>query len=643
MKNLAVALLFAFISCSVFGQAQAPHYSTRKKKAIKLYEETTEMLQRRMYPEAAAVLRTALDKAPEFLEAHLRIAFCYKVLNNVQEQKQHLEKVIELAPDPSKYKTVYYSLGEACFLTGEYEKAKTYIQKFMDLEKADAKMIQAARKIYANAVFASEEIKHPVKFKPVMLPEVINAGPLQYFPVLTADQQTLIFTSRGGSAPGFDEDIYVSTKNNQGRWTIPKPISRYINTSNNEGTCSISADGKIMIFTCCQGRLGYGSCDLYITTHYGEDWTVPANLGRNVNSPNWDSQPSLSADGRKLFFVSDRPGGIGKRDLWVSYMDAKGNWEPAQNLGPGVNTEEDEISPYIHVNGQTLYFASKGYPGFGGYDLFFTNYTNGSWSKPKNLGYPVNNADDQVSLFVTADGKSAYYSQDTYTTEGYPLSKIYQFDIPPEISVSRRSMYVKGRIYDKETLKPLSASVELVDLNLDSLSEKVYSDSLFGEYMMVLTQGAEYALYVDKPGYLFDSRYFNLFNADSLKPIIMDFPLSRIKVGSNTVLNNIFFDFDKYELKDKSIVELNKVADFMNKNPDVRIRISGHTDNQGSPQYNKQLSLQRAKAVYNYLVSAKIDPARIEYIGYGEEKPAYPNDTEENMSKNRRIEFEIIN
>jgi outer membrane protein OmpA-like peptidoglycan-associated protein len=324
-------------------------------------------------------------------------------------------------------------------------------------------------------------------------------------------------------------------------------------------------------------------------------------------------------------------------------MDAKGNWEPAQNLGPGVNTEEDEISPYIHVNGQTLYFASKGYPGFGGYDLFFTNYTNGSWSKPKNLGYPVNNADDQVSLFVTADGKSAYYSQDTYTTEGYPLSKIYQFDIPPEISVSRRSMYVKGHIYDKETLKPLSASVELVDLNLDSLSEKVYSDSLFGEYMMVLTQGAEYALYVDKPGYLFDSRYFNLFNSDSLKPIIMDFPLSRIKVGSNTVLNNIFFDFDKYELKDKSIVELNKVADFMNKNPDVKIRISGHTDNQGSPEYNKQLSLQRAKAVYNYLVSTKIDSTRIEYIGYGEEKPAYPNDTEENMSKNRRIEFEIIN
>ena len=161
--------------------------------------------------------------------------------------------------------------------------------------------------------------------------------------------------------------------------------------------------------------------------------------------------------------------------------------------------------------------------------------------------------------------------------------------------------------------------------------------------MMVLTQGAEYALYVDKPGYLFDSRYFNLFNTDSLKPIIMDFPLSRIKVGSNTVLNNIFFDFDKYELKDKSIVELNKVTNFMNTNPEVKIRISGHTDNQGSPQYNKQLSLQRAKAVYNYLVSNKIDSARIEYIGYGEEKPAFPNDTEENRSKNRRIEFEIIN
>lgn len=631
-----------FLTCYIFGQAQNHQYSVKSRKAIKLYESTNELLQRRMYPEAAAILRTALNKAPDFLEAHLRIAFCYKVLNNIPEQRQHLQRVIELAPDPSKYKNVYYSLGEACFLTGEYDNAKKYIERFLDLEKADANMIRAARKIYTNTVFAAEAIKHPVAFNPIPLPEVINAGPLQYFPVLTADQETLIFTSRAGSAPGFDEDIFISKKNDQGRWTIPEPISRFINTSNNEGTCSISADGKIMIFTCCQGRLGYGSCDLYISTHYGEDWTFPVNLGRNVNSPNWDSQPSLSADGRKLFFVSDRPGGLGKRDLWVSNMDANGDWQPAVNLGPGVNTAEDEISPFIHVNGETLYFASKGYPGFGGYDLYFTDYKNGSWSEPKNLGYPVNNSDDQVSLFVTADGKSAYYSQDTYTSEGYPLSKIYQFDIPPEISVSRKSMYVKGRIYDKQTLEPLAASVELLDLNLDSLSEKVYSDSLFGEYMMVLTQGSEYALYVEKPGYLFDSRYFNLANTDSLKPVIMDFPLSRIEVGSNTVLNNIFFDFDKYDLKDKSILELNKVINFMKTNPDIKIRISGHTDNQGAADYNKQLSLQRAKAVYDFLVANKIDSTRIEYVGYGQEKPAFPNDTEENRSKNRRIEFEII-
>ncbi len=642
MKFVPCAFIFLLFVSTSFGQNENHHYSTKSRKAIKLYESTDEMLQRRMYPEAAAVLRTCLAKAPEFLEAHLRIAFCYKVLNNIQGQKENLEKVIELAPDPTKYKNVYYSLGEACFLTGDYDKAKTYIMKFLDLEKDDANMIKAARKIYSNAVFAAEEIKHPVSIKPVPLPEVINAGPLQYFPVLTADQETLIFTSRAGSAPGFDEDIYESTKDAQGHWTIPKSISRFINTSNNEGTCSISADGKIMIFTCCQGRLGFGSCDLYISTHYGEDWTIPVNMGRNVNSPNWDSQPSLSADGRKLFFVSDRPGGIGKRDIWVSYMNEKGQWQPAVNLGPSINTPEDEISPFIHVNGVTLYFASKGYPGFGGYDLYFTNYKDGKWSEPKNLGYPVNNSDDQVSLFVTADGRSAYYSQDTYTEEGYPLSKIYQFEIPPEISVSRRSNYVKGRIYDKETLKPLAANVELVDLDLDSLSEKVYSDSLFGEYMMVLTQGAEYALYVDKPGYLFDSRYFNLFNTDSLKPIIMDFPLSRIKVGSNTTLNNIFFDFDKYDLKDKSVVELDRVIAFMESNPDVKIQISGYTDNQGSPDYNKKLSLLRAKAVYDFLIAHKIDSSRMEYVGYGQDNPAYPNDTEENRSKNRRIEFGIV-
>jgi outer membrane protein OmpA-like peptidoglycan-associated protein len=572
----------------------------------------------------------------------MRIAFCYKVLNNIPEQRKHLEQVVRLAPDPARYKNVFFSLGESCFLTADYEKAKSYIETFLEFEQTDPRMITEARKIYGNAVFAAEEIRNRIEFNPVRLPEVINAGPLQYFPVLTADEETIIFTTRAGSAPGFDEDIYVSEKNTAGLWTIPRPISRFINSTNNEGTCSISADGKIMIFTSCQGRQSMGSCDLYITYHYGEDWTVPENLGGNINSPNWDSQPSLSADGRKLFFVSDRPGGVGRRDIWVSYLDENSNWQQAVNLGVQINTSDDEVSPFIHVNGQTLYFASKGYPGFGGYDLYYTNYEDGKWSMPKNFGYPVNNADDQVSLFVTASGEHAYYSQDTYTTEGYPISMIFTFEIPHEIRVSRKSLYVKGRIYDKETLKPLSASVELHDLNLDSLSEKVYSDSLFGEYIMVLTEGAEYALYVDRPGYLFDSRYFNLFETDSLKPVIMDFALSRIRTGSNTVLNNIFFEFDKYDLQEKSIVELTRVTGFLNENPDIRIRISGHTDNQGTPAYNKQLSMLRAKAVNDYLVSKNISQNRIEFIGYGQDKPAFPNDTELNMSRNRRIEFEII-
>ena len=183
MKHLTGTLIFILIIGTAWSQSGAPHYSVKSKKAIKLYESTTELLQRRMYPEAAAILRTTLAKAPDFLEAHLRIAFCYKVLNSIPDQKQHLERVIQLAPDPTKYKNVYFSLGEACFLTGDYENAKTYIERFLDLEKADANMIRAARKIYTNTVFAADAVKHPVNFKPMALPEVINAGPLQYFPV----------------------------------------------------------------------------------------------------------------------------------------------------------------------------------------------------------------------------------------------------------------------------------------------------------------------------------------------------------------------------------------------------------------------------------------------------------------------------
>ena len=564
MRNriLHITMFFVLLVLTQGSAIAQKVYSTKSKKAIKLYEESEHFMARRQYVEVINILNLAIERDIKFTEAHLRLAFCYKLLNNVEAQKNHLEAVLEYTKTPTRYVNVYFSLGEAYYLLQEYDKAIKILNDFLKVEGINKRLIPEAEWLLENANFARDGLMNALEIEPVILPPAINAGPLQYFPVLTADEEKIFFTKRLGAHPRHDENIFVSVKDDQGNWRTPVSLSANINSALNEGTCTISADGKILIFTSCQGRGSFGSCDLYISYREGNDWSKPVNLGPNVNSSHWDSQPSLSADGRKLYFVSERPGGIGGRDIWLSFLNDKNEWQPAINPGATINTKRDEVSPFIHVNGQTLYFASKGYPGFGGYDLYSAEYTNGEWTKPKNLGWPVNTPEDQISLFVTANGKGAYYSLDSYEQSGLPLSMIYYFDIPPEISVSNRSFYVKGTIRDEKTNAPLKAHVELRDVNKNELISIVSSDSVFGEYIMILTEGSEYALYVERPGYIFESRNFNLPGGSEHEPVIMDFFLKRSETGAITTLNNIFFETDSYELLNRSITELEKVIDY---------------------------------------------------------------------------------
>jgi outer membrane protein OmpA-like peptidoglycan-associated protein len=268
-----------------------------------------------------------------------------------------------------------------------------------------------------------------------------------------------------------------------------------------------------------------------------------------------------------------------------------------------------------------------------------------SWGQPVNLGYPINTREDQASLFITADGKDAYYSYEKRQGERYVSSTIYTFEIPEAIRVRNRSSFVEGIVYDAETREPIKASVELVDLQQQESISAVESDPVNGEYLMVLTEGARYGLYVDKEAYLFQSLTFDYAEdqgADVQEPLHIDIYLQPIIKGKETVLNNIFFDVDKYEIKAISEPELNKIARFMEENPDIRIAINGHTDNQGSEAYNKELSTKRAKAVFDYLLSAGISEERLEYRGYGQSKPIASNETEAGRQENRRIAFEIL-
>ena len=622
--------------------SQQGPYSTRSKKAIKFFEQSTEFLKFRQYPEAIVVLTQALEKDPLFMEAHARISYCYRVLGNMSKERYHLEQVLKLVPDIGKYKNTFYSLADVCYRMGDYAASQKYLQDLFKFQDLNANVYSEAKKLEKNVLFAVEAIKNPVDFNPVRLPEVINSGPLQYFPVLTVDEQQLFFTKRTGQSISYDEDIYRSVKNEEGLWSIPESISPNINTPHNEGTCSISADGRVLIFTSCDNRRGYGSCDLFISEKTGNEWSIPRNLGPVINSPNWDSQPALSADGNTLYFISDRPGGIGNRDIWMSYKSPDGEWGKPVNLGNKINTGADEVSPFIHSNGQTLYFSSVGYPGFGGYDLFKSEKLHGEWTTPENLGYPVNTNEDQVSLFVTASGKKAYYSLDQYTEDGYPISRIYTFDIPVEISVTNKSYYVKGRVTDKQSGDPLRSRLELWDIARDEWISYTFSDSITGEYYMVLTEGSEYAFYINKKGYMLETRNFTVEKGLEIESLVIDFELARIIEGEHSVLNNIFFDLDSYALKEKSYTELNRVSDFLESNPGIRVEISGHTDDTGSQDYNLNLSNKRAETVYNYLIEKGLSTEKLTYKGYGQTQPAYPNDSEENRSKNRRIEFSII-
>jgi OmpA-OmpF porin, OOP family len=637
-------LLFTLLLSSVIiSFAQSPgSFTTKNKKAIKLYLESDNYLIRRQYAEAIDLLEKSLKKDEKFLEAHNRLAAIHKTMNNLDAALVHYHRIKELKRNYPQFNTVFFDIAEVYLQKGDYSNVITYAKKYLETKPQIPEVASQCEVLIKNAEFAIEHIKKPLPVKPRSLKEPINKFQLQYFPVLTVDQQTMIFTRREGLTAQYDEDIFISKKDINGKWGPPEPISQNINSRYNEGTCTISADGRTLIFTACEGRKGFGSCDLFVSYRVGEEWSAPENLGRNINSSSWESQPALSADGRTLYFVSNRPGGYGKRDIWVSTKNEVGDWEPAKNCGPVINTAEDEVSPFIHVNGKTLYFSSKRYPSFGGFDLFYTEMGEKGWEKAVNMGYPINTADDQVSLFITADGTKGYYSHEVRNERGLNTSYLYEFDIPEKVQVKYKSNFVRGKVYDAETNKVLKARIELYDISNENLIGSVFSDSVSGEYLMVLTEGAEYALYVNKKGYLFESLSFDYLKENELKPVEINIYLKPLKTGMATILKNIFFEIDKYELKDKSKTELNKIVNFLKLNPTLKIEINGHTDNSGSKEYNRLLSLNRAKAVYQYLIDSGIECDRISVQGYGDTKPVAPNDTEQNKQKNRRIEFRIV-
>lgn len=639
---MKATIFFGLISFFFFSSYAQTNYSTNSKKAIKLYEESQRLMQQRKFPEAIEKLTSAVQKDNNFIEAHLRLAFSYELMREMKAQQFHLEQIIRIDSKNAKYKNVYYSLGKLYFNQGKYKLAEEMLTKLKSFGIDHDRIKKDVIVLEENIFFAIENMKNPLDIHPKPLPAILNSFPLQYFPVLTADENSIIYTTRDGVSFHDDENIVISEKDENGNWTKPISISPNINSQFNEGTCTITADGRTLIFTNCEGRQSVGGCDLYITFKTGNEWSEPKNLGRNINSRSWESQPALSADGRKLFFVSDRGGGFGKRDIWMTYKNHENNWEKAINLGHVINTKEDEVSPFIHVNGVSLFFASNGRPGFGGYDIYKSERRDGTWMDPSNLGYPVNTHEDQVSLFVSTNGKNGYYSNETKGPDNQNQSILYGFEFPSKGILEQRSIYLTGNIYDIETKEPLKAAIELYDLKLDKQIAVFTSDPVTGEYYSILNEESKIALYVDREGYLFESLSFEI-NPDSLFSITKDIFLKPIKKGSSVRLNNVFFEFNSASLSLDSKTELDRVVRFLTRNPETKIKISGHTDDEGTKAYNLILSEKRAKAVYDYLINCQIDPDNLTFIGYGESQPIATAEDDNADVLNRRIEFEVSN
>lgn len=612
--------------------AQEPTLSRRDRQ---LYEAAHAAWTARQMEEALPLYQKLAQQVPDLAEAQLRLGQLYDLRRQGTLVRTHYARAIALQSDNAEMAPAYQWLGRDTFQRMQYDSAATYLGKALAFYPEHSNLALVTRKWIASAEFAKKALRNPLKINKRSLGDTVNARKAQFFPVLTADNETLIFT---GLTPERDENMYITHRTKNG-WDVPEELSKNINSPNNEGTCTISADGRTLVFTACSRRDGYGGCDLYLSRKEGKDWLAPQNMGDIVNTPDWESQPSLSADGSVLYFTSDRPGGMGRADIWKSVRDSLGRWQTPVNLGKPVNTSDEENAPFIHANGRTLFYATNGLPGMGGFDLFLSQQVDTLWSEPVNLGYPINTVADQVGLYISSEGKTAYYTDDQ-PAPGGRRALLYSFTIPDTLQrLFVPTNYLKGRVYDQRTKAPLSATLELYDLKSQQRVSTFSTEAGTGRYLAVLNQQSEHALYVASEGYLFKSLTF--VASDSMPSLQLDIPLERAEKDRVEVLNNIFFATGAYALDDKSRVELQRLVLFLKNNPKLNIEIAGHTDDVGGDEENLELSRRRAQSVAGYLAGAGVPAARFSAVGFGEGKPKLPNDSDENRRLNRRIEWRI--
>ncbi len=654
MRKLSAFFIALFIGFSLFSQEDVKFITSNfpgQSQQVSIAKQQIKNADILVFNEGnitdgLELYQKAYEFNPNNSELNFKIGFCYYNTTQKYDCLTYFEKAWTLNPKVDK--RIDYYLGRGYHLNYQFDKAIKFYNQYTAIVK-DKKQLDEIAKYITECRNGKDLLKDTTKVEIINLGENVNSEYRDYGPMVTADGSKMYFTSRrkgttggGIAADGmFFEDIYETVKTESG-WTKARSVGTPLNTKLHDAVVGLSPDGQQLFI-----YLDQNGGDIYVSELKGSRWSKPANVEGNVNSKYHESKACISFDNKTLYFISDNPDlSIGGRDILFSYLDHNGNWSPPSNIGPVVNTPYDEVDIFLHPDGRTMYFSSMGHNTMGGYDIFkTTKNADGQWTTPVNLGYPINTPLDDAFFVTTASGKTAYYA--SVRPEGSGLHDIYELRFPVDEvakTVEQRVLVtlVKGTVRDAITTYPLEAKIEIIDNTADEIVATFTTNSQTGGYIFNLPSGKNYGINVSKDGYLFHSENFNIADTADYQEVVIDIDLQKIEVGTTVVLKNIFFDYDKATLRPESFAELNRVVGILVKQPKLKIEISGHTDNKGGMDYNKQLSKARAKTVVDYLIEKGIATERLTFEGYAFEKPIATNDTDEGRQLNRRVEFKVM-
>ena len=621
-----------------------------------------------------------LTKAQEFNPNNAYLNYMLGFINfNLYPQSEASTKYLEkaLSLNPKIATDANYVLGWAFQFQLKWDDAIKYYQIYLTelnlKAKENAIAIEDANKKIEECKVGKIEMANPKRIFIDNLGKSINTRFPEYSAFINADETEMVFTScrensTGGQTNGPDglyyEDTYVTTKVGK-EWTPAKNLGPIVNSDSHDATSGLSPDGATLFIYKVSDKDGG---DLYVSVLTGTVWAKPKHLNKNINSKAHESSATISSDGKKLYFVSDKEGGLGDKDIYVSNLDAKGEWGIAANVGYPLNTKYAEEGVFIHPDGKTVYYSSKGHKSMGGYDIFKSVFENGRWSEPENLGYPINGPDDDVFFVISSSGLHGYFAsskqggfgdKDIYKitflgNEKEPVlanednllasvaAPVSEFKAEKIISAGPKLTILKGIVRDDKTKEPLEATIDLIDNTINEVIATFKSNSSTGKYLVTLPSGKNYGLAVKRDGYLFHSENFDLPASADYQEVEINIDLKKIEVGQSIVLKNIFFDFDKATIRSESANELDRLIKLLTENATLKIELGSHTDSKGSDEYNQKLSQSRSQSVVTYLIGKGISADRLVAKGYGETVPVATNDTETGRQENRRTEFKIL-